>query len=285
METPIPRVPIPLSSPDSYQGKILLPLETLQRRCNAPGPGQTCPLPHSSPWGAATCGMKPSCLLPTCSDQYVMLWGPRHALVLKQAVRWKYTPMGQEAVGQSWSTGLSSWSEREDAWYTLPGSSTRPAFQHWYQAHAGREQDCLPQGKELGRDRLSWTRGRWSRRALRDGSRLEGRSRVHETKLCVPSPAGSACCPTAYAQHLREVACWDPVVPAQYLGLSTRWGAFLWQEKPIRGKEYIVTRNQSPRELGGSSGYVPSLSFCQPPFTTRDIHSWSHLYHQPSTNQ
>ncbi|XP_068776442.1 tektin bundle-interacting protein 1 [Struthio camelus] len=234
METPIPRVPIPLSSPDSYQGKILLPLETLQRRCNAPGPGQTCPLPHSSPWGAATCGMKPSCLLPTCSDQYVMLWGPRHALVLKQAVRWKYTPMGQEAVGQSWSTGLSSWSEREDAWYTLPGSSTRPAFQHWYQAHAGREQDCLPQ---------------------------------------------------AYAQHLREVACWDPVVPAQYLGLSTRWGAFLWQEKPIRGKEYIVTRNQSPRELGGSSGYVPSLSFCQPPFTTRDIHSWSHLYHQPSTNQ
>ncbi|XP_067169085.1 tektin bundle-interacting protein 1 [Apteryx mantelli] len=170
--------------------------------------------------------------LPLCSDQYVTLRGPRRAPVLKQAVRWKYTPMGRDAVGQSWSTGPSSWSEREDTWDALPGSISCPAFRRWHQAHARRE-----------------------------------------------------CLPPAYTQHLRETAWWDPVVPAQYLGLGTRWGAFLWQEKPIQGKEYVVTRNRSPRELGGSSGYVPGLHFCRPPFTTRDVCTWSRLHHQPSTNQ
>ncbi|XP_025924722.1 uncharacterized protein C19orf71 homolog isoform X1 [Apteryx rowi] len=181
----------------------------------------------------ATCGMKPSPLsLPTCSDQYVTLRGPRCAPVLKQAVRWKYTPMGRDAGGQSWSTGPSSWSEREDTWDALPGSISCPAFRRWHQAHARRE-----------------------------------------------------CLPPAYAQRLRETAWWDPVVPAQYLGLGTRWGAFLWREKPIQGKEYVVTRNRSPRELGGSSGYVPGLHFCRPPFTIRDVCTWSRLHHQPSTNQ
>ncbi|XP_064353282.1 tektin bundle-interacting protein 1 [Dromaius novaehollandiae] len=233
--------------------------------------------------------------LPLCSDQYVTLRGPRHAPVLQQAGRWKYTPMGRDAGGQSWSTGPSSCSEREDAWYALPCSGTCPALQRWHQAHA--RQEHLPPGKEWGRDRLSCISGP----ARRDGSRLEGgnstrmglSSRRSEgflrqrrgARRCPPAPAGSACCPTAYAQRLREVAWWDPVVPAQYLGPSTRWGAFLWQEKPTRGKEYVATRHQSPRELGGSLGYVPGLSFCHPPFTTQDVCTWSHLCHPPVTTQ
>lgn len=120
--------------------------------------------------------------------------------------------------------------------------------------------------------------------------------------------------PPAYAQHLREVAWWDPIVPAAYLGPCTRWGSFLWQERPVLGKEYgkslggpgwlqgsgapscapsyplplcfpVVTRSQSPRAQGGSSGYVPALSFCCPLLATQDIRTWNLLHHQPSTRQ
>ncbi|XP_075031214.1 tektin bundle-interacting protein 1 [Calonectris borealis] len=171
--------------------------------------------------------------LPLYSDQYVTLWGPRQAPLLKQAVRWKTTPMGWDAVGQSWSTGLSGVDEEaEDPWHTLASGI---AHRRWQRAHT-------VQG---GQDPL----------------------------------------PPAYAQRLREVAWWDPIVPAAYLGSCTRWGPFLWQERPILGKEYVVTRSQSPRALGGGSGYVPALSFCRPPLTTRDISTWSLLHHQPSTRQ
>uniref|UniRef100_A0A663EZH6 Tektin bundle interacting protein 1 n=1 Tax=Aquila chrysaetos chrysaetos TaxID=223781 RepID=A0A663EZH6_AQUCH len=125
--------------------------------------------------------------LPLYSDQYITLWGPRQAPLLKQAVRWKTTPIGWDAVGQSWSTGLNSRDEEvEDPWYAL---ASGVAHRRWERAHAGRgERDPLP---------------------------------------------------PAYAQHLREVAWWDPVVPAAYLGPCTRWGPFLWQERPVLGKEYV----------------------------------------------
>uniref|UniRef100_A0A663F0N2 Tektin bundle interacting protein 1 n=1 Tax=Aquila chrysaetos chrysaetos TaxID=223781 RepID=A0A663F0N2_AQUCH len=119
--------------------------------------------------------------LPLYSDQYITLWGPRQAPLLKQAVRWKTTPIGWDAVGQSWSTGLNSRDEEvEDPWYALASGV----------AH---------------------------RRLWAGGTLLRG---------------------AAYAQHLREVAWWDPVVPAAYLGPCTRWGPFLWQERPVLGKEY-----------------------------------------------
>ncbi|XP_074894337.1 tektin bundle-interacting protein 1 [Buteo buteo] len=171
--------------------------------------------------------------LPLYSDQYITLWGPRQAPLLKQAVRWKTTPIGWDAVGQSWPTGLNSRDEEvEDPWYALASGI---AHRRWERAHAGQgERDPLP---------------------------------------------------PAYAQHLREVAWWDPVVPAAYLGPCTRWGPFLWQERPVLGKEYVVTRSQSPRAQGGSSGYVPALSFCRPLLATRDIRTWSLLHHQPSTRQ
>ncbi|XP_068012247.1 tektin bundle-interacting protein 1 [Melanerpes formicivorus] len=170
--------------------------------------------------------------LPLYSDQYIKLWGPRQVPLLKQAVRWKTTPMGWDAMGQSWATGMSSRDEQaEQPWYTLTSCSSRSC---WQGAQAGwGKQDLLP---------------------------------------------------PAYAQHLKEVAWWDPIVPAVYLGPCTRWGSILWQEKPILGKEYVATRSRSLQALGGSSGYVPLLS-CHPHLSTRDISTWSLLHHQPSTHQ
>uniref|UniRef100_A0A803YKP9 Tektin bundle interacting protein 1 n=1 Tax=Meleagris gallopavo TaxID=9103 RepID=A0A803YKP9_MELGA len=161
--------------------------------------------------------------LPLGSEQYVTLRGPRCAPVVRQAVRWKMTPLGRDAAGQSWTSGTASP-------MALPGRG------------AGRCPAARPQ-------------------------------------LCsLFSP------PQVYDQHLREVACWDPTVPAAYPGPGTRWGAFLWQECPILGKEYVATRSQSTAGPGGSSGYVPLLSFCSPQTTARDVCTWSLLQHQPSTS-
>ncbi|KAM6107222.1 tektin bundle-interacting protein 1 [Pterocles gutturalis] len=171
--------------------------------------------------------------LPLYSDQYITLWGPRQAPQLKQAVRWKTTPMGWDAVGQSWATGLSGReAQTGDPWYTLASGI---AQHRWQRAHAAwGERDPLP---------------------------------------------------PAYAQRLREVAWWDPIVPAAYLSPHTRWGAFLWQERPVPGQELVVTRSQSPQALGGSSAYVPVLSFGRVPFARQDVSTWSLLQRQPSTRQ
>ncbi|XP_019368818.1 PREDICTED: uncharacterized protein C19orf71 homolog [Gavialis gangeticus] len=170
---------------------------------------------------------------PLYSDQYLTLRGPRNAPILKQAVRWSCTPMGWDARGQTWYTGLTN-SDNRDAWYTLTSPVSQEAYLRWAQAHAKREQKTLP---------------------------------------------------PAYAQHLREVAWYDPIVPAQYLEPSTRWGAFRWRDKPILGKEYVVNRNRCTSELKGKAGYVPYLSTHTPRFTTRDIRTWSLFSHQPSTSQ
>ncbi|XP_021234298.1 uncharacterized protein C19orf71 homolog [Numida meleagris] len=91
--------------------------------------------------------------------------------------------------------------------------------------------------------------------------------------------------PPVYDQRLREVASWDPIVPAAYPGPGTQWGAFLWQERPVLGMEYVATRSRSAGALGDSPGYVPLLSSCCPPTTTRDVCSWSLLQYQPSAPQ
>ncbi|XP_067410329.1 tektin bundle-interacting protein 1 [Emydura macquarii macquarii] len=170
---------------------------------------------------------------PLYSDEYLTLSGPRNAPTLKQAVRWKCTPMGRDAIPQTWYTGLTNHDNR-DAWYTLTDSPGREAYTRWYQSHARRERKTLP---------------------------------------------------PAYAQHLREAAWYDPVVPAQYLEPSTRWGALLWKDKPILGKEYVVNRNRCSRELKGSAGYVPFLSAHLPAFTAKDFRTWTLFSPQPSTHQ
>lgn len=61
---------------------------------------------------------------------------------------WKTTPIGWDAVGQSWSTGLNSRDEEvEDPWYALASGI---AHRRWERAHAGQGQrDPLPPGMEL----------------------------------------------------------------------------------------------------------------------------------------
>ncbi|XP_066492653.1 tektin bundle-interacting protein 1 [Tiliqua scincoides] len=168
---------------------------------------------------------------PLYSDEYLSLRGPRNAPVIKEAVRWKFTPMGWDASPQVWYTGLTN-SHNREAWYTLTKSIGREPYHRWLKSHAKRERSLPP----------------------------------------------------AYAQRLRDSSWYDPIVPAQYLDPSTRWGAFLWQEKYIPGKEYVVNRNRCAEELKGKPGYVPYLSFHTPVYTAKDYRTWRMFSHQPSTN-
>lgn len=81
---------------------------------------------------------------------------------------------------------------------------------------------------------------------------LQGGGRAAWPQLCSPPPV--------YAQHLRQVVWWDPISPAAYLGPCTCWGAFLWQERPILGKEY----GKSLRGCGGASASAPSSPLSLP---------------------
>ncbi|KAM4050551.1 tektin bundle-interacting protein 1 [Anomaloglossus baeobatrachus] len=46
------------------------------------------------------------------------------------------------------------------------------------------------------------------------------------------------------SQLLRETAWYDPIQPSQQLKDSARWGTFIWRDKPILGKEYVVNRHK-----------------------------------------
>ncbi|KAG8126843.1 hypothetical protein E2320_021961 [Naja naja] len=104
-----------------------------------------------------------------------------------------------------------------------------------------------------------------------------------------------------YAQHLRDSSWYDPITPPQYLDPNTRWGAFLWKDESIPGKEYgkkqdhgdegmwgktqtVVNRSHCAEELKGKPGYVPHLSLHTPVFTAKDYRTWRMFSHQPSTN-
>ncbi|XP_053228647.1 tektin bundle-interacting protein 1 [Podarcis raffonei] len=167
---------------------------------------------------------------PLHSDEYLTLRGPRNPPILRQAVRWKYTPMGWDAIPQTWYTGLTN-SHNRDAWYTLTDPIGREAYYRWQKWHDHRERNL----------------------------------------------------PAAYAQHLQDSCCFDPIVPAQYLSPKTRWGAFMWRDRPILGKEFVVNRNRGPEELKGKPGYVPHLTIHTPMFTAKDYHTWRMFERQPST--
>ncbi|XP_037360951.1 tektin bundle-interacting protein 1 [Talpa occidentalis] len=75
------------------------------------------------------------------SDDYLSLEGPRWTPAIKQATCWKYTPMGRDAAGQHWYTGLTN-SDSREAWYTLPralDSPHREAYTRWHGCHGHRE--------------------------------------------------------------------------------------------------------------------------------------------------
>ncbi|XP_036898411.1 uncharacterized protein C19orf71 homolog [Sturnira hondurensis] len=93
--------------------------------------------------------------------------------------------------------------------------------------------------------------------------------------------------PSAYTQHLRETAWYDPIVPAQYRVRNPRWGTMLWKDRPIWGKEYVVNRHQYGVEpLGPASDYVPYLSALQRPcYTAQNYRQWDLEPYCPSTGQ
>ncbi|XP_004714331.2 uncharacterized protein C19orf71 homolog [Echinops telfairi] len=164
---------------------------------------------------------------PLISDDYLSLEGPRWTPAIKQATRWKYTPLGRDAAGQVWYTGMTNSGPRE-AWHTMPqalDSPRRPAYLHWHGCHSFREQGL----------------------------------------------------PSAYTQHLRESSWYDPTIPTQYNTPRTRWGNLLWEDRPIRGKEYVVNRHRFGVEpLSRASQYVPYLSAPQRPrYTTQNYRHWN----------
>ncbi|ELR61740.1 hypothetical protein M91_18635, partial [Bos mutus] len=78
---------------------------------------------------------------PAHSDDYLSQEGPRWTPAIKQATRWKYTPMGRDAAGQLWYTGLTN-SDSREAWYTLPrapDSPYREAYARWHGCYDHRE--------------------------------------------------------------------------------------------------------------------------------------------------
>uniref|UniRef100_A0A667GAZ5 Uncharacterized protein n=1 Tax=Lynx canadensis TaxID=61383 RepID=A0A667GAZ5_LYNCA len=130
--------------------------------CQAWGGGGGCPGPCALDAGDAWQGVKRpipepaeargegrgghrlSLLLPALnplSDDCLSLEGPRWTPAIKQATRWKYTPLGRDAAGQLWSTGLTT-SDPREAWYTFPrapDSPYREAHGHWHRCHSCRE--------------------------------------------------------------------------------------------------------------------------------------------------
>lgn len=78
---------------------------------------------------------------PLNSNDFVARKGPHSAPAVKQDMRWKFTPMGRDAVGQVWYTGLTNSAPRE-AWYMLPAALDSP----YREAHA-RWNGCFQRGQ------------------------------------------------------------------------------------------------------------------------------------------
>nr|XP_014698568.2 uncharacterized protein C19orf71 homolog [Equus asinus] len=94
---------------------------------------------------------------PLYSDDYLSLEGPRWAPAIKQATRWKYTPLGHDAAGQLWYTGLTN-SDPREAWYTLPRSPDSPyreAYARWHGCYSHRERS-LPSAYTLRLRETAW---------------------------------------------------------------------------------------------------------------------------------
>ncbi|XP_072457178.1 tektin bundle-interacting protein 1 isoform X2 [Notamacropus eugenii] len=167
------------------------------------------------------------------SDEYLTLPGPRWEPIIKQGIRWKFTPMGHDAIGQWWYTGLTNGSDHT-VWYNLANPINRPNYNRWRQSYNRQEQTLAP----------------------------------------------------AYTQHLRESYWYDPIVPAQYIEPSTRWGNLLWQDKLIPGKEFVVNRNRFGTAAGKGSRHVPFLSVPnRPRYTNQNFRQWNLEPYCPSTNQ
>ncbi|XP_059863389.1 tektin bundle-interacting protein 1 isoform X1 [Delphinus delphis] len=68
------------------------------------------------------------------SNDYLSQEGPRQTPAIKQEMRWKYTPMGRDAAGQLWYTGLTN-SDSREAWNMLPRALDSPHFEAYARRH------------------------------------------------------------------------------------------------------------------------------------------------------
>ncbi|XP_007176615.2 tektin bundle-interacting protein 1 isoform X3 [Balaenoptera acutorostrata] len=81
------------------------------------------------------------------SDAYLSQEGPRQTPAIRQATRWKYTPMGRDAAGQLWYTGLTN-SDSREAWNMLPWALDSPhleAYARRHRCHSPQERS-MPSG-------------------------------------------------------------------------------------------------------------------------------------------
>ncbi|KAM8925870.1 tektin bundle-interacting protein 1 isoform 3-T3 [Lycaon pictus] len=221
--------------------------------------------------GRATGSASISCPLPSPpSEDYLSLEGPRWAPAIKQATRWKYTPLGRDAAGQLWYTGLTN-SDSREAWYTLPrapDSPYREAYARWHGCHRHRERSmpsaytqCLRETAwhdpiipaQYRAPSTQWGSMLWKDRPIR------GKEYGEEG---VGAAGGSW-------------ATWAGVHTAQGTGGDLGPG-------PI-----VLNRHRYGVEPPGpASDYVPYLSVPQRPcYTTQNYRQWDLEPYCPSTNQ
>ncbi|XP_038423747.1 uncharacterized protein C19orf71 homolog isoform X1 [Canis lupus familiaris] len=207
---------------------------------------------------------------PLSSEDYLSLEGPRWAPAIKQATRWKYTPLGRDAAGQLWYTGLTN-SDSHEAWYTLPrapDSPYREAYARWHGCHRHRERSmpsaytqCLRETAwhdpiipaQYRAPSTQWGSMLWKDRPIR------GKEYGEEG---VGAAGGSW-------------ATWAGVHTAQGTGGDLGPG-------PI-----VLNRHRYGVEPPGpASDYVPYLSVPQRPrYTTQNYRQWDLEPYCPSTNQ
>ncbi|XP_070347817.1 tektin bundle-interacting protein 1 isoform X1 [Equus asinus] len=211
---------------------------------------------------------------PLYSDDYLSLEGPRWAPAIKQATRWKYTPMGHDAAGQLWYTGLTN-SDPREAWYTLPRSPDSPyreAYARWHGCYSHRERS-LPSAYTLRLRETAWY------------------------DPVVPAQSGAPC-PRWGSMLWKDRATPGKEYGEEWPGQGMGTGAGGPQRgEPARGRRWgqevtgpgpaVVNRHQHGVEpLWRASDYVPFLSAPQRPRHTSQMYrQWNLEPYCPSTGQ
>lgn len=274
--------------------------------------GHRTPCPHSSACQGQGCtcrqcgaGEAPRLSL-RCphppSDDYLSLEGPRWTPAIRQAVRWKYAPMGRDAAGQPWYTGLTN-SESREAWYTLPralDSPYREAYARWHGCHSHRERsmpsgECLarpapptptppsPKGRARATDDLP--RPFPQQPTPSASGRPPGTTPSSLPSTGSPARGGGARCGQTDPSGARNtVRSGGGRGDQGHLGWGSEW--------PGTGGDLgpgptVVTRHQYQTEPPWQgSDYVPLLSAPQRPrYTTQSHRQWDLEPYRPSTNQ
>lgn len=231
------------------------------------------------------------------SDDYLSLEGPRWTPAIRQAVCWKYAPMGRDAAGQLWYTGLTN-SESREAWYTLPralDSPYREAYARWHGCHSHQERS-MPSGECSARPPPSQASPKGRARARDDlhtptqptpstSGRLPGTTRSSLPSTGPPARGGGARCGKTDPSGARNTV--------RRRGGRGEQGHLGWGSNcPGTGGDLgpgptVVNRHRYRVETPWQgSDYVPFLSAPQRPrYTTQSYRQWDLEPYCPSTNQ